>query len=201
VGVLEPGGGPAGPYYVMPYMRGESLRQRLRRELQLPLRDAMAITRDVAEALVYAHAQGVVHRDIRPENILLEAGHALVADFGIAGVLESVGGERLSASGVVLGAAGYLSPEQARGTGALDGRGDIYSLGCVLYEMLGGEPPFTGATRAAVLARQARGEVPPLRTIRPDVPAGLERTILTALATRPEDRFPGAAEFAAALGG
>jgi serine/threonine-protein kinase len=143
----------------------------------------------------------VVHRDIRPENILLEGGHALVADFGIAGVLESVTGEPLSLSGVMPGMVGYMSPEQAAGSGRVDGRSDLYSLGVVLYEMLSGEPPFTGATQQAVAARQAGGQVPPLRTIRPDVPASLEGVILTALAPRPEDRFSGAKAFALALGG
>ena len=195
----EHGGGLAGLYYVMPYVRGESLRQRLQREMQLSLSDAMRIACDVAEALTYAHAQGVVHRDIRPENILLEAGHALVADFGIASVLELAGGERLSASGIVLSEPAYTSPELARGERDFDGRSDIYSLGCVLYEMLGGEPPFTGATQAAVLARQLAGAVPPLRTIRPEISAGLERAVTRALAKRPEERFATAAEFAAAL--
>lgn len=201
-GVLtaEAGEGLAGLYYVMPYVRGESLRQRLQREVHLPVPDAVQIVQDVAEALTCAHTQGIVHRDIRPENILFEAGHALVADFGIAGVLETAGGERLSASGIVLGAPAYTSPELARGDRPLDGRSDIYSLGCVLYEMLGGEPPFTGATRAAVLARQAAGEVPPLRTIRPGLPDQLERALMRALAKRPEQRFPTAADFAAALG-
>ena len=144
-------------------------------------------------------AEGVIHRDIRPENILLDGGHALVADFGIAGVLERAGGDRLSASGIVLGQAGYISPEQAAGDRALDGRADLYSLGCVLYEMLGGEPPFTGASRAAVLARQAAGQVPPLRTICPEVPVSVERAMLRVLQRRPEDRFATAEEFEAAL--
>ena len=200
-GVLTGEAGAAGLYYVMPYVRGESLRQRLQRDVQLPVAEAVGIVRDVAEALAYAHTQGVVHRDIRPENILLEGGQALVADFGIAGVLEMAGGERLSASGIVLGVAGYLSPEQARGDRHLDGRSDIYSLGCVLYELLGGEPPFTGATKAAVLARQLSDVVPSLRTICPGVPAETERAVLRALAKRPEERFATGAEFAAALRG
>ena len=141
-----------------------------------------------------------MHRDIRPENLLLESGHALVADFGIAGVLERAGGERLSASGIVLGMPAYTSPEQARGDTGLDGRTDIYSLGCVLYEMLGGEPPFTGATRAAVLARHLAEAPPPLRTLCPGVPAGVERAVLRALAKRPEERFATAGEFAGRWG-
>jgi serine/threonine-protein kinase len=198
-GVMPSGAGTPGLYYVMPYVRGESLRQRLVRQAQLPIAEAVGIARDVAEALAYAHGQGVVHRDIRPENILLESGHALVADFGIAGVLDSVGGERLSASGILLGTPAYTSPEQAGGSRVLDGRSDIYSLGCVLYEMLGGEPPFSGATGVAVLARQLAGVVPPLRTLRPDVPPGVERAVLRALAKQPEERYATAAELVAAL--
>jgi DNA-binding SARP family transcriptional activator len=198
-GVMPPGAGPPGLFYVMPYVRGESLRQRLQREIQLPVADAVGVARDVAEAQAYAHGQGVVHRDIRPENILLESGHALVADFGIAGVLESAGGERLSASGILLGLPTYTSPEQARGSRALDGRSDVYSLGCVLYEMLEGEPPFSGATRTAVLARHLADTVPPLRSIRPDVPVAIERAVLRSLAKQPEERYPTAGDLAAAL--
>ena len=198
-GVMPPGPGPAGLFYVMPYVRGESLRQRLAREGQLPVAEAVALARDAADALAYAHGQGVVHRDVRPKNILLEGGHALVADFGIAGLLEAAGPERLSASGIVLGLPEYSSPEQARGGSRLDGRTDIYSLGCVLYEMLAGAPPFTGATRTVVLARQLSDPVPPLRTVRPDVPPEVERAVLRALSKRPEERFPTAADFAAAL--
>jgi serine/threonine-protein kinase len=158
------------------------------------------LARQVADALGYAHEEGIVHRDIRPENILLESGHALVADFGIARALETAGGERLSASGVVLGTPAYVSPEQAGGSGEIDGRSDIYSLGCVLYEMLAGLPPFTGATRGAVLARVMAEAVPPLRTVRPDVPIQVERAVMAALAKQPRQRFGKAAEFAAALG-
>ena len=199
-GIMPPGPGPAGLFYVMPYVSGESLRQRLQREVQLPINDAVAISQTVADALAYAHAQGVVHRDVRPKNILLESGHALVADFGIAAVLEAAGGERLSASGVVLGVPEYSSPEQAAGGPGLDGRTDIYSLGCMLYEMLTGDPPFTGATRGTVLARHRSDPVPPLLGVRPDVPPEVERAVLRALAKRPEERFPTASEFASALG-
>ena len=183
----------------MPYVRGETLRQRLERDIRLPVAEAVRIAGDVADALAYAHGQGVVHRDIRPENILFESGHALVGDFGIAGVLESAGGERLSASGFVLGAPAYTSPEQARGERNLDGRSDIYSLGCVLYEMLAGEPPFTGAHRGAVLARHLSDAVPPLRTVCPEVSAGVERAVLRALAKQPGERFANAAELVLAL--
>ncbi|MGH7512411.1 MAG: protein kinase domain-containing protein [Gemmatimonadales bacterium] len=198
-GVMPPGANPAGMFYVMPYVRGETLRQRLRGDIRLPVAEAVRIAGDVADALAYAHGQGVVHRDIRPENILFESGQALVADFGIAGVLESAGGERLSASGFVLGAPAYTSPEQARGEKNLDGRSDIYSLGCVLYEMLAGEPPFAGANRGAVLARHLADAVPPLRTVCPEVPAGVEGAVLRALAKQPEERFATATELALAL--
>jgi serine/threonine-protein kinase len=184
----------------MPYIRGESLRQRLDREVQLPIADAVHVAREVADALGYAHEEGIVHRDIRPENILLESGHALVADFGIARALETAGGERLSATGVVLGVPAYVSPEQAAGHGEIDGRSDIYSLGCVLYEMLTGMPPFTGATRGAVLARVMADAVPPIRTACPAVPPAVERAVLKALAKQPKQRFADAAEFVAALG-
>ncbi|MBA3319200.1 MAG: protein kinase [Gemmatimonadales bacterium] len=193
--------GRLGPFYVMPYVRGESLRPRLQREVQLPVAEAVHLAREVADALGHAHQEGIVHRDIRPENILLESGHALVADFGIARALETAGGERLSASGIVLGVPAYVSPEQAAGNGEIDSRSDIYSLGCVLYEMLTGTPPFTGATRGAVLARVMAEAVPPLRTVRPDVPIQVERAVMTALAKQPKQRFADAAQFAVALRG
>jgi eukaryotic-like serine/threonine-protein kinase len=198
-GTLALQDGRLGLFYVMPYIRGESLRQRLEREVQLPIADAVHVAREVADALGYAHEEGIVHRDIRPENILLESGHALVADFGIARALETAGGEKLSASGVVLGVPAYVSPEQAGGEGELDGRSDIYSLGCVVYEMLTGMPPFTGATRAAVLARVIGDAVPPIRTACPAVTPEIERAVLKALAKRPGDRFGNALDFAAAL--
>jgi serine/threonine-protein kinase len=198
-GTLALQDGRLGLFYAMPYIRGESLRQRLEREVQLPVADAVHVAREVADALGYAHAEGIVHRDIRPENILLESGHALVADFGIARALETAGGERLSASGVILGVPAYVSPEQAGGTGEIDGRTDIYSLGSVLYEMLTGMPPFTGATRGAVLARVMAEAVPPLRTVRPDVPIQVERAVMTALAKQPKQRFADAAAFAESL--
>jgi len=128
-------------YYVMPYVEGETLRDRLKRETQLPLEDALAITREVADALTYAHGHDVVHRDIKPENILLESGHALVADFGVARAITAAGGEQLTDTGIAVGTPSYMSPEQASGESRLDGRSDTYSLGCVLYEMLTGEPP------------------------------------------------------------
>src|SRR2546427_4698809 len=131
-------------YYVMPYVEGESLRGRLTRERQLPLDDALAIAREVADALCYAHSRDVVHRDIKPENILFQSGHAVVSDFGIARAIGVAGGGSVTGTGIAVGTPGYMSPEQTRGIAQLDGRSDLYSLGCVLYEMLAGEPPFTG---------------------------------------------------------
>ena len=197
-------------YYVMPYVERESLRDRLRRETQLPIVEAVRLAAEVADALAYAHEQGIVHRDIKPENILLtgpprrersmSAVHALVADFGIARALQLAGGERLSLSGVTLGTPSYMSPEQAIAGTTLDGRSDIYSLGCVLYEMLAGEPPFTGRTAQAILARHASDPVPPLRTVCPGVPNSVDQAVTRALAKDPGARFPGATDFAVALG-
>jgi serine/threonine-protein kinase len=198
-GVLTLSDGREGLFYVMPHVGGETLRRKLEREGALSVGDAVHIASEVADALAYAHAQGVIHRDIRPENILLESGHALVADFGIARALLASAGEQISGTGVVLGQPSYMSPEQARGASDLDTSSDIYSLACMLYEMLAGVPPFTGATSVAVLARQVADPPPPLRSTCPAIPDRVERAVLRALATRPADRFRTAAEFAAAL--
>ena len=198
--MLEPPGEPSGPFYVMPYVRGESVRQQLVREAQLPVEVAVRLAREVAEGLEYAHASGIVHRDIKPENVLLEAGHALISNFGIAHALDVAAGEKLSVSGMSLGTPAYMSPEQAIGAPGIDGRSDIYSLACVLYEMLSGEPPFTGRTSAAILARHAADPVPPLRTLCPAIPRGVEAAVTRALAKLPDQRFRTAGEFAAALG-
>ncbi|MBA3258144.1 MAG: protein kinase [Gemmatimonadales bacterium] len=200
-GTLELEDGRTATYYVMPLVRGESLRDRLRREGELPVDDAVAIAREVADALSYAHARGIVHRDVKPENILLEPGHALVSDFGIAFALDAAGGEKLSLSGFSLGTPGYMSPEQAGGSPRIDGRSDLYSLGCVLYEMLAGAPPFSGATAQAIVARHLSDPVPPLRTVRPAVPVALERVVLRALAKLAADRFPTAEQLGDALRG
>ena len=198
-GVLTLSDGREGLFYVMPYVGADTLRRKLEGEGSLPPGDAVHIASEVADALAYAHGQGVIHRDIRPENILLESGHALVADFGIARALQASSSEQVSTTGMVLGHPAYMSPEQARGAPDLDTRTDIYSLGCVLYEMLAGTPPFTGATSVAVLARQVAESPPPLRSVCPAVPDAVESAVVKALAKRPADRFRTAAEFVVAL--
>ncbi|MGE5800727.1 MAG: protein kinase domain-containing protein [Gemmatimonadota bacterium] len=186
-------------YYVMPYVEGETLRHRLEREPQLPLGDALQIAREVADALAYAHERGIVHRDIKPENILLEAGHAVVADFGLARALTAAGSPTVSQAGIAVGTPLYMSPEQGAGSRKVDGRSDVYSLACVLYEMLTGQPPFTDETPQEVLARHALDPVAPPRRLRPEIPKSLEAAIVVALAKRPSDRFGTATEFAEAL--
>src|SRR5438874_1284378 len=186
-------------YYVMPFVEGESLRDRLKREPQLPVEEAVRIAREVATALSHAHSHDVVHRDIKPENILLSGGEAVVADFGIARAIVAAGAETLTDTGLAVGTPGYMSPEQATGAMQLDGRSDVYSLGCVLYEMLAGHPPFLGTTAQEILARHSLDAVPPLRTIRPELPPPLERAVLKALAKSPADRFATAVAFSEAL--
>ena len=197
-------------YYVMPYVEGESLRDRLDREKQLPLDAALRITREVADGLSYAHGRGVIHRDIKPENILLagyppadrarSGWHARVADFGIARAVTAAGGESLTQTGMALGTPAYMSPEQASGEREVDARSDVYSLACVLYEMLAGQPPYTGATSAAILARKVVEAVPSVRVVRDTVPVTVDRAIATALAKTPADRFASVTEFVDALG-
>jgi serine/threonine-protein kinase len=182
-------------FYVMPYVVGETLRDRLTREIQLPVGDAVRLVQDIAEALEHAHRHGVIHRDIKPENILLQEGHALIADFGVALVTGLGDAERLTVPGGLVGTPAYMSPEQAAGDRDLGPPADIYALGCVLYEMLGGEPPFTGGTPQQVLARHAIDPVPALHIVCPAVPAHVERAIMRALAKRPADRFGSAKEF------
>ena len=191
--------GPPILYYVMPYVEGESLRDRLHREKQLPLADALQITREVGTALAYAHGRGVVHRDIKPENIMLDVGQAVVTDFGIARAVAAAGGENLTETGMSLGTASYMSPEQATASD-IDARSDIYSLGCVVYEMLAGEPPYTGPSAQAILARRFTEPVPSLRAVR-DIPAAVEEAITRSLARAPADRFPTVAAFVEALAG
>ncbi len=186
-------------YYVMPYVEGESLRDRLTREPQLPLGEAVAIARDVAEGLDHAHAQDIVHRDIKPENILFDSGRWVITDFGVARAVTTAGGEKLTETGIAVGTPHYMSPEQASGAAAIDSRADIYALGCVVYEMLGGEPPFTGSTPQAILSRQVTDPVPNLRTLRTTVPEGVVQAIERALNKSPVDRFATAVEFSTAL--
>ena len=185
-------------YYVTPYVEGESLRSRLERERQLPVDEAVRLAAAVAGALDYAHRHQIIHRDIKPENILLEDGQAVVADFGIARALHAAESAKLTETGVAVGTVAYMSPEQATGE-EFDGRSDIYSLGCVLYEMLAGEPPFTGPTAQVVTARRLAGSVPSLHAVRDSVPRQIEQAIGKALAKLPADRFATAAEFADAL--
>jgi TolB-like protein/Flp pilus assembly protein TadD len=187
-------------YYVMPFAEGESLRQRIAREQQLPLDAALQITREVGSALHYAHEHGIIHRDIKPENIMLSGGQAVVADFGIARALHAAGAEQqLTASGLVVGTPQYMSPEQAGG-GTVDGRTDQYSLACTLYEMLIGQPPFTGPSSQAVIARHSCDPVPSLRVVRQTVPPAVEGAIMRAMAKVPADRFASIPRFLEALG-
>ena len=183
-------------WYVMPYVEGESLRHRLNRERQLPIADATRILHEVADALAYAHSRGVVHRDVKPENILIEEGHAVLADFGIArALLQARTDERLTATGLGLGTPGYMAPEQATGSEQVDARADVYALGVLGYEMLAGLPPFTGASAQAVIAAHLTSTPRPLRELRPDTPPALAITIARALAKLPDERFRSAAEF------
>jgi serine/threonine protein kinase/Flp pilus assembly protein TadD len=186
-------------YYVMPYVEGESLRHRLTRERQLPVDDALQIARNVGAALDYAHRQGVVHRDIKPENVMLHEGEALVTDFGIAKAVTAAANENLTQTGGTVGTPAYMSPEQAAGEAELDGRSDIYSLGCMLYEMLAGTAPFTGPTAQAVMAKRFTEPAPSVRTARSMVPEAIEAAVTKALAQVPADRFATAAQFAQAL--
>ncbi len=188
-------------YYVMPLVTGETLRARLDREQQLPINDAVLIAREVADALGYAHGMNVIHRDIKPENILLQGGHALVADFGIALAVQSAGGTRMTQTGLSLGTPQYMSPEQAMGEKQIDARSDIYALGAVTYEMLVGEAPFTGPSVQAIVARLITEEPRAIGAQRKAVPEHVEAAVLRALEKLPADRYAAAAEFSVALGG
>ena len=186
-------------FYVMPFVEGESLRDRLVREPQLPLDDALQIAREVADALTYAHVHDVVHRDIKPENIMLSGGHAVVTDFGIARAINMAGGESLTQTGLAIGTPAYMPPEQVVGSKHVDGRADLYSLACVLYETLAGQPPFTGPNAQAVMARHSLDAVPRLKVVRGAIPDDLEKAIERALEKVPADRYQTPAEFSQAL--
>jgi serine/threonine-protein kinase len=185
-------------YYVMPFVEGESLRDRIKRERQMSVQDAVRITGEIASALQYAHSQSIVHRDIKPENILLESDHAVLADFGIARAIIA-GTDQLTQTGMSVGTPGYMSPEQALGEKHIDGRSDQYALACVLYEMLCGDPPFTAATMQALVAKHLSGEVPPITAVRPAVPDEIEDVVMRALEKVPADRFASMQEFSDAL--
>jgi Tol biopolymer transport system component len=187
-------------WYTMPYAEGESLRQRLLREKRLPLDETLRVAGDVLAALAYAHKHGTVHRDIKPENILLEGGEAVLADFGIAQAVSAAGSERLTRTGVAVGTLAYMSPEQATGQEAIDGRSDLYSLGCVLYECLTGEPPFTGPNPQSIVAKHLTAPPPLVTSADGEVPPSVVQALAKALAKTPGERFENAAAFAAALG-
>ncbi len=186
-------------YYVMPYIEGDTLRDKLNRERQLSIENAIEITRSIASALDYAHRQGVIHRDIKPENILLHDGQAMVADFGIALAVSEASGQRLTETGLSIGTPHYMSPEQAMGDRTLDARADVYSLGAVLYEMLAGDPPYTGSTAQAIVAKVITEKAPPVTATRDTVPGHVNAAIAKALSKMPADRFGTAAAFADAL--
>ncbi|MBX9928332.1 MAG: protein kinase [Gemmatimonadaceae bacterium] len=199
LGLYDSGIGEGLMYYVMPFVKGESLRDRLDREGQLPVEDAIRITLEVADALGFAHEQGIVHRDIKPENILLSGEHALVADFGIARAVSEAGTQKLTQTGMAVGTPVYMSPEQSLGE-VVGPTADLYSLGCVLYEMLAGEPPFTGKNAMAIMARHSMEQVPSIRIVRSAVPEEVEEAIFQALGKSPADRPQNAAAFSALMG-
>ena len=201
LGLIDSGEVQGTAYYVMPFVEGESLRDRLQREKQLPIGHAVRIATEVASALDYAHRHGVIHRDIKPENILLHDGQALVADFGIALAVSQAGGSRMTETGMSLGTPHYMSPEQAMGEREITARSDVYALGAVTYEMLTGDPPFTGSTAQAIVAKVLTEKPAAIRRQRERVPESVEEAVLTALEKLPADRFATAAEFAQALGG
>jgi len=197
--LYDSGEAPGLLYYVMPLVEGESLRDRLEREGTIPLDETLRLAAEMCDALAYAHGRGVIHRDVKPENILLEGGHALVADFGIALALAAAGGERMTQTGLSLGTPLYMSPEQASGDPDLDGRSDLYSLACVLYEMIAGQPPFTGATAEAILVQRFTQPPPKLSAVHSTAPPRLVAALARAMARDPADRFADVTAFARAL--
>ena len=203
VPLLDSGDAAGVLYYVMPFVEGESLRARLDRVKRLPVPDALRVAAEVADALDCAHRHNVLHRDVKPENILLEEGHAIVVDFGIARAISSANADgsqdRITATGMTVGTLDYMSPEQANGDPALDGRSDIYSVGCVLFEMLAGMPPYRARSMHALLAQLRSSPVPSVRNAAPEVPEGVDRLVRRCLARVPADRFATAAELRHAL--
>jgi len=186
-------------YYVMPYLEGESLSRCLDRQQRLQLDEAVRITRDVAEALGYAHSHGILHRDVKPENVLLAGGRALIADFGLARAIGAADRRKLTSTGVIVGTVHYMSPEQLLELGDLDQRSDVYSLGCILYEMLTGGPPYTARTITDLVSQILSATMPSVRTVRPEVPSGVDAVISRAVARKAQDRFGSMEEFSAAL--
>ncbi|HET7038248.1 MAG TPA: serine/threonine-protein kinase [Gemmatimonadales bacterium] len=186
-------------YYVMPLVEGESLRQRMRRERQMPVGDVVRILRQIVDALAYAHQRGIVHRDIKPDNVMLEGRHAVVTDFGVAKAVTAAGGEKLTTVGVAVGTPTYMSPEQAMGQVSVDHRSDLYAVGVLGYEMLTGTPPFDGPTAQAILSAHVLEEPPHLRDMRPAVPPVLAEALRKCLAKDPADRWPSAEELLARL--
>jgi serine/threonine-protein kinase len=176
-------------FFVMPFVRGDSLRIRLTKEKQLPIEEATRLTREIASALAYAHEEGVIHRDVKPGNIMLEAGHAVLADFGVAHAVTELSDDRITRTGTSVGTPAYMSPEQVTGERSLDQRSDQYALGCVLYEMLAGQPPFTGPTGDVVVRQHLTAEPPNITAIRPGVPTQVVTTLERALSKTPADRF------------
>jgi eukaryotic-like serine/threonine-protein kinase len=195
----RPGGSTEFLFYVMPYIEGETLRQKLDREGPLSADEALAITTGIAGALDFAHKQGIIHRDIKPENVLFQDGVALVADFGIAVAVSSAGGERLTETGLSLGTPMYMSPEQVAGEREIDARSDVYALACVTYEMLAGDPPFVASSARAIMAKHVKDPAPPIATARPEVGAAVAKALAKALSKAPADRYASAGAFAAGL--
>jgi len=186
-------------FYVMPYIAGPTLRDRLQAVRQLSFTETTAIVSTVAKALTFAHERGIVHRDIKPDNVLMAGGDPIVTDFGVARAFSMAGSKQLTQTGMTVGTPAYMSPEQGRGRRDIDGRSDIYSLACMTYEMLGGHPPFFSQSPQEILTRHAMDPIPSLRACRPDVPSHIERAILKALAKKPADRYATAVEFAVGL--
>jgi serine/threonine-protein kinase len=199
VPLLQSGNAGGVLYYIMPYVEGESLHDRLQREKRLPLNDALQITHDIAAALGYAHGRGVLHRDVKPENILLAGGHALMADFGLARAIGAADYQKLTETGIIVGTIFYMSPEQLKEDRGLDQRADIYSLGCILFEMLTGAPPYTGTSLKDVAMKILRAPVPSARRVRPEVPIAVDEVIAKALARPVAERFGTMQELAALL--